>query len=196
MKRRILRKRILRGLTLAFAIAIAIPVTNAAARPMSDSNVVYGAPVQSTAQSQAPIVSEKVAGLQLPVSNAGWYQSLKIRSEALDQQLQASNSNTYHLRKFHVYPTVSPTVSQKIEELGLPSKSEAVASNAGSSRVVSEKTAGLGLPSQPEVVSTPDSGFNWSDAGIGAGATTALLIAMFGGGLMLVRRRHHGTLAH
>jgi hypothetical protein len=177
MKRRILRKRILRGLTLAFAIAIAIPVTNAAARPMSDSNVVYGAPVQSTAQSQAPIVSEKVAGLQL----------------------QTSNSNPYHLRKFHVYPQVSPSVSQKLEELGLPSKSDAVASNASSSRVVSEKTAGLGLPSQPsqpEVVSTPDSGFNWSDAGIGAGATTALLIAMFGGGLLLVRRRHHGTLAH
>jgi hypothetical protein len=174
MKRRILRKRILRGLTLAFAIAIAIPVTNAAARPMSDSNVVYGAPVQSTAQSQAPIVSEKVAGLQL----------------------QTSNSNPYHLRKFHVYPQVSPSVSQKIEELGLPSKSDAVASNASSSRVVSEKTAGLGLPSQPEVVSTPNSGFDWSDAGIGAGATTALLIAMFGGGLLLVRRRHHGMLAH
>jgi hypothetical protein len=176
MKRRILRKRILRGLTLAFAIAIAIPVTNAAARPMSDSNVVYGAPVQSTGLSQAPIVSEKVAGLQLQSSNA--------------------NSNPYHLRKFHVYPQVSPSVSEKLEELGLPSKSDAVASNASSSRVVSEKTAGLGLPSQPEVVSTPDSGFNWSDAGIGAGGTTALLIAMFGGGLLLVRRRHHGTLAH
>ena len=173
MKRRILRKRILRGLTLAFAIGIAIPVTNAAARPMGDNPVVYGggAVVQSRGvQSQAPIVSEKVAGLQLRASS--------------------SNSNPYHLRKFHVYPQVS----QKLEELGLPTAS--TASTANSSPVVSEKTAGLGLPSQPDVVSTPETGFDWNDAGIGAGATTALLIAMFGGGLLLVRRRHHGTLAH
>lgn len=173
MTRRIFRKRILRGLTLAFAIAIAIPVTNAAARPLSDDPVVYGASVQqSQAQSSAPIVSEKVAGLQLPVSNG----------------------NPYHLRKFHVY---SP-VAEKIAEIGLPSQS-AGGSTANSSPIVSEKTAGLGLPSQPDtVVSTPSSGFDWSDAGIGAGATTALLVAMLGGALLFVRRRHghHGTFAH
>src|SRR6266496_4427049 len=44
--------------------------------------------------------------------------------------------------------------------------------------LVSEKTFGLGLPSQsPELVASTGSGFDWNDAGIGAGLMFAVLLA-------------------
>jgi len=60
--------------------------------------------------------------------------------------------------------------------------------------LVSEKTFGLGLPSQsPELVASTGSGFDWNDAGIGAGLMFAVLLALSGAALTL---RRHGPLAH
>ena len=46
-------------------------------------------------------------------------------------------------------------------------------------------------PSQVQVVSNSDSGFNWGDAGIGAGAVFALTMVGLGGALVIGNRRHH-----
>jgi hypothetical protein len=43
--------------------------------------------------------------------------------------------------------------------------------------------------SAPIVTLAPSSGFNWSDAGVGAGAATGVLIALLGGTLLVGRRR-------
>jgi hypothetical protein len=89
--------------------------------------------------------------------------------------------------------THAPIVSEKTAGLLLPAQTKVVVSSAP---IVSEKTAGLQLPSQPEtpIVVATGSGFDWSDAGIGAGAMTGLLLATLAA-TMVVRRRH-GTFAH
>ena len=89
--------------------------------------------------------------------------------------------------------THSVIVSEKTAGLLLPAQTTAPVSSAP---IVSEKTAGLQLPSAPEapVVVATGTGFDWSDAGIGAGAMTALLTAMLGA--TFVVRRRHGTFAH
>jgi hypothetical protein len=66
-----------------------------------------------------------------------------------------------------------------------------------SAPLVSEKTTGLVQPfsntEQPVLIST-DNGFDWSDAGIGAGALFGTMLVGAAGALTL--RRHRGTLAH
>jgi hypothetical protein len=88
----------------------------------------------------------------------------------------------------------STVVSEKTAGLGLSSQSELAVSS--SSPVVSEKAAGFSLPSEPEtvVMVSTGTGFDWGDAGIGAGVVSVSLLAAFG--LALALRRRQGTFAH
>ena len=87
----------------------------------------------------------------------------------------------------------APLVSEKTA--GLYQTSQPTSS---SPVIVSEKTTGLVQPfthsTEPVVVSNNDDGFNWSDAGIGAGALFGTMLLGAAGALTL--RRHRGTLAH
>jgi hypothetical protein len=50
--------------------------------------------------------------------------------------------------------------------------------------------AGFTLPQSPVIrIATPASGFDWGDAGIGAGAALGLMLAATGGTLLLAHRR-------
>jgi hypothetical protein len=82
---------------------------------------------------------------------------------------------------------VQPIVSEKVAGLQPVSPSERP--------LVSEKVAGLRL-SQPEVTlaASTGGGFDWNDAGIGAGVAFAALLAAMVGTMTL--RRHHGQIAH
>lgn len=180
-------QRVLMSLTLTIAFSLAIFVQSTSAKPVS-SKVAQQAilseklgglnvtPAEYRAllirsnslnqkygigESSKPIVSEKIDGLQVPVTTAAENRALAIRSDALDRK--------YGLGP---YQTISP--------------------------VVSEKTDGLGLPPQPEpnVVSASTTGFDWSDAGIGAGAMTMAFLAMLGATLVVRHRHEHGTFAH
>jgi hypothetical protein len=63
--------------------------------------------------------------------------------------------------------------------------------------ISSEKTTGLFQPlSSPQTfaIASPDNGFDWSDAGIGAGVVVGMML--LGAAGVLTVRRHRGTLAH
>ena len=90
-----------------------------------------------------------------------------------------------------VTQSTAPIVSEKTA--GLTQNVQPVSSTP----LVSEKTTGLVQPfthsEQPVLISTRDS-FDWSDAGIGAGALFGTMLIGAAGALTL--RRHRGTLAH
>lgn len=90
-----------------------------------------------------------------------------------------------------VQTSSTPVVSEKTD--GLFQVIQPVSSRP----LVSEKTAGLVQPlstsTQPVLVSTRD-GFDWSDAGIGAGVLFGTML--LGTAAALTLRRHRGTLAH
>ncbi len=114
-----------------------------------------------------------VVGLALPVHAA-------LAKQVDDQMVAAVQTSNQ-----------SPIVSEKTA--GLYQITQPVSSKP----LVSEKTAGLAQPfstsTQPVLVST-NNGFDWSDAGIGAGALFGTMLVGAAGALTL--RRHRGTLAH
>jgi hypothetical protein len=83
----------------------------------------------------------------------------------------------------------APLVSEKTAGLWQPQQQ--------SKPLVSEKTAGLWRTAAPvssvPVLAVPEKGFDWSDAGIGAGVTFGSLL-LASAGAFAVRRR--GVLAH
>jgi hypothetical protein len=87
-------------------------------------------------------------------------------------------------------------VSEKTAGLNLEPQSPLV--GYSDRPIVSEKTAGLQLSSQPELaaVEAPAPGFDWSDAGIGAGFTSLLILAALWTTLMVRRHHQHGAFSH
>jgi hypothetical protein len=91
-----------------------------------------------------------------------------------------------------VQTSSKPIVSEKLAGLSQ------TAQPSSTHVIVSEKTAGLVQPfshsTEPVLVANNDDGFNWSDAGIGAGALFGTML--LGAATALTLRRHRGTLAH
>jgi hypothetical protein len=108
-----------------------------------------------------------------------------------------------------VQTSSSPIVSEKTAGLFQVTQSAPLVSEktaglyqivqpVSSTPLVSEKTTGLVQPfthsQEPVLISTSDNSFDWSDAGIGAGALFGTMLVGAAGALTL--RRHRGTLAH
>jgi hypothetical protein len=155
-------KRTLKALFVAAAFGVAYPI-QAAAMPTIDS----GGKV--VVQKSAPIVSEKVAGLQVPGP---------------------------HARPI-VSQHATPIVSEKTAGLNLSAPQSTPATSVNTP-IVSEKTAGLNLPTQQQPVErvyvSSNPSFDWGDAGIGAGVMFGSLLAAVAAAGMV--RRHHAHLAH
>jgi hypothetical protein len=154
-------KRTFKALLAASVIALGAPVA-AAAMPTDHS----GGPV--VVQRSAPIISEKTAGLNVPV-------------QARQIPVQAQRS--------------APIVSEKAEGFVLSKRETGTLTK---SPIVSEKTAGMNLSTQQQpverVVVSTSTGFDWGDAGIGAAATFASILAAIAAAGMV--RRHQGHFAH
>jgi hypothetical protein len=157
--------RILKTLIVAVAAGILFPVQAAIAKPVGDDALPAGVVVTSKPR---PIVSEKAAGL-------------------------------YQGKQWSVPAGVNMT---QAEYRALMLRSQALNDRYGlgqalpSSRVVSEKTTGLVQPfsSTPtQVVVSTDNGFDWGDAGIGAGVVAGTML--LGAAGVISVRRHRGTLA-
>ena len=104
------------------------------------------------------------------------YHALMVRSEGLNL-------------KYGLGDTQTVPVNQKLEEIGswaVPSEQQ------DSATLVSEKLGGLGLATpQPSLTTT--GGFDWNDAGIGAGIA---LVGLLGVGAVLAVRHQHTPIAH
>jgi hypothetical protein len=161
-----LRTGLRKSLTITFAAcAIAFPAQAIAGGPVSEKTAGLWPP----AETSAPIVSEKLAGLQAAPRSA------PIVSEKLAGLQQAA-------------PRPALLVSEKLAGLQQAAPRPAL--------LVSEKLAGLlpELPASEPVVSTSGRGFDWSDAGIGAAITFASMLSAAAATLTIRRRR--SSFAH
>jgi hypothetical protein len=166
MKQR--RKRILKGLALAFATAVVVvPTAGARVHPYvaSSSN--------STGYSPQAL------------------RALELRSEGMNQ-------------RYVQFATTRPDDRAGIRG----SSSEAIIPDAFSREVTksaSESTAikhaddragirGPGFVPTPVLVSAPSNGFDWGDAGIGAGTVLASALVLLGS-VAMTRRNRHGEVA-
>jgi hypothetical protein len=120
-------------------------------------------------------------------------------SAAASVMIQASDFGTAQSSKAIVsektaglYPVTQPLVSEKLGGVLPQTQSETT--------LVSEKVAGLDLrPTEVTPVATTGGGFDWNDAGIGAGITFASLLAATAGVFALHRHRgpgHRSQVAH
>jgi hypothetical protein len=161
-------RRILIALPVALAIGLAFSVQSAMAIKVGDPGF---AAVQTSSK---PIVSEKLTGL-FPATHAS------------AQLIVPGGVN--------MTPAQYRTLALRSE--GLDRLYGSVNTVSSSRPVASEISTGLRQPSshiEPVLVSNNDDGFNWSDAGIGAGALFGTMLLGAAGALTL--RRHRGTLAH
>ena len=142
MYKRILRKRILKGTVIALALFAVIPVTNAAARPLTDG--VNTRPVGLHQTPIGPTAAERRADI--------------LRGQGMNQ-------------KYQVGPTAAELQAMNARGNGMNKKYH------------------LGQYAQ-----TGGSDINWQNSGIGAGLFVALLLGT--AGVLVVRNRRHGTLAH
>jgi hypothetical protein len=140
-------QRVFMSVILTVVFSLAIFVQGTAAKPVS-SQVVQ----------QSPIVSEKLAGVNIGVESQkpasmtkAEYRALVIRGEALNKKYSAEQSST-------------PIVSEKIGGLQLPTSSTTTQ------------------------VASSGNEFDWSDAGIGAGFVFGTMILGAGLVLTLRRR--------
>ena len=137
------------------------------------------------------LIGMVVAGLLLSTSLAlakptgmtnAEFQALITRSQAMNQKY-GQYEYAHHVVPSQVGPS---DVNQKLEEIGawaVPS------TQATTTPIASEKLAGLDLQPASTVTSTSD-GFDWNDAGIGAGLA---LVGLLGVGAVLTVRRHGDT---
>jgi hypothetical protein len=73
---------------------------------------------------------------------------------------------------------------------GVPSSAPALI-DARSPDSIDRAAGGVRPTAAVEIVPAgPSSGFDWGDAGIGAGSVAALVLLALGGGLMVMHRRH------
>jgi hypothetical protein len=178
-------QRVLTSLTITVAFSLAIFVQATSAKPIS-----------SQVLQQHPLVSEKVAGLNLGVHSAkpvnmpeGAYRALIIRSEALDQKygVGAVNSAKPVNMSEGAYRTLAIRSKALDQKYG-------VGAVQSSKPLVSEKIGGLQLqPSSTQAEVVAGNGFDWSDAGIGAAFVFGTML--LGAGLLLTVRRHDFPVA-
>jgi hypothetical protein len=103
-------KRTLKTLLAASVVALAIPVQAAVGMPMSDSS---GAAV---VHRSSPVVSEKVAGLNIPVQ-------VQRTAPIVSEKAQGFTLST---RETGAALTKSPIVSEKVAGLNLPTQQQPV----------------------------------------------------------------------
>jgi hypothetical protein len=104
-------------------------------------------------------------------SDASYYRALALRSQGLNQLYRANPYASYYR--------------------ALQLRSEGLNQLARATVISPDDRAGVrgpGTSPTPIVVSAPSTGFDWGDAGIGAGSAL-LAIALLGGGLAVVARR-------
>jgi hypothetical protein len=210
------RKNFLRALILGFAVT-AIVASAAQARV---SNYNQSAQSARDALNQTyPPQALKALALRSEAMNERYqlqaYQStpyiraLELRSQAMNQRYQTSGVEirTESLNKLSqleairpddragirgVEPTVSGPVSSDYREIMRHIRADEVGSSSVSTRP--DDKAGLrgpGIVETPQVVSASSNGFDWQDAGIGAGTAMGLALVLMSG-FAVSRRRHSG----
>jgi hypothetical protein len=136
------------------------------------------------------LIGMVVAGLLLTTSTA-WSKPTGMSSSQFQALIDRNAVNLPYGQYEYPQQTVSTLkvtpvdVNQKLEEIGawaVPSKP-----------LVSEKLAGLDLQTPQANVSSTSQGFDWNDAGIGAGLA---LVGVLGIGAVLTVRHQHTPIAH
>jgi len=181
MYKRILRKRILKGLTIALALFAVIPVMNAAAKPVSLVNKVDRS---SQAQQADPwfqtlVANQKYQNQYRPTGPE--LQAMIARGEGMNKK--------YNLGQY-AFGVTGPELQAMIARgEGMNKKY-----NLGQYKVSTEISTGLQGPSQPQTVASTGSDFEWGNAGIGAGIAAVLIAGT--AAALAVRSRRHGGFAH
>jgi hypothetical protein len=185
------RKNFLRALILGFATA-AVVASGAQAR------VSY---YNSSAQQARSALNQSYPPQAL--------KALALRSEAMNQQYQSSGTEirTESLNKLGqleavrpddragirgVEPTVLGPVSSDFQEIQRHIRADEVGSSSLSTRP--DDKAGIhgpGIVQTPEVVTASGNGFDWQDAGIGAGTAMGIALVLMSG-FVIARRRQSG----
>jgi hypothetical protein len=185
------RKNFLRALILGFATA-AVVASGAQAR------VSY---YNSSAQQARSALNQSYPPQAL--------KALALRSEAMNQQYQSSGTEirTESLNKLGqleavrpddragirgVEPTVLGPVSSDFQEIQRHIRADEVGSSSPSTRP--DDKAGIhgpGIVQTPEVVTASGNGFDWQDAGIGAGTAMGIALVLMSG-FVIARRRQSG----
>jgi hypothetical protein len=185
------RKNFLRALILGFATA-AVVASGAQAR------VSY---YNSSAQQARSALNQSYPPQAL--------KALALRSEAMNQQYQSSGTEirTESLNKLGqleavrpddragirgVEPTVLGPVSSDFQEIQRHIRADEVGSSSLSTRP--DDKAGIhgpGIVQTPEVVTASGNGFDWKDAGIGAGTAMGIALVLMSG-FVIARRRQSG----
>ncbi len=127
-----------------------------------------------TAQARHADSERAVPAVTGTASDAGYYRALALRSQGLNQLYRANPYASYYR--------------------ALQLRSEGLNQLARATVISPDDRAGVrgpGTSPTPIVVSAPSTGFDWGDAGIGAGSAL-LAIALLGGGLAIVARRTTG----
>ena len=127
--------------------------------------------VVPTAQARHADSERAVPAVTGTTSDAGYYRALALRSQGLNQLYRANPYASYYR--------------------ALQLRSESLNQLARATVISPDDRAGVrgpGTSPTPIVVSAPSTGFDWGDAGIGAGSAL-LAIALLGGGLAVVARR-------
>jgi hypothetical protein len=163
--------RILKSLTLALVLG-GIFAASASAMQIAEPSIYSARISKPSAAPVAPIVSEKVAGLQA--------QSTRYHRAIVSEKVAGLQAAV-------------PTAVFSDRGVLTAQDSGLVPTLAVSDRgVLTAKDAGLQSQS-PQVLASSGDGFNWGDASIGAGVTfTALLLLT---GVALTGRRHR-PIAH
>jgi hypothetical protein len=172
MYKRILRKRIVKGLVISLALFAVIPISNAAAKPVS--------------------LGQPDPWFQTLVANRTYQRNqFGVTGQELRAMIDRGNgmNKKYGLGQYAFGPTQQELAAMTARGTALNQKY-----HLGDFAVNSEITTGLGTTEPQSPVASSGSDFEWSNAGIGIGVA-ALLVAGTAGALV-VRSRQHGSLAH
>jgi hypothetical protein len=173
------RKKSLKSLTLAFAVAVVAAPTAAAYHYVSPYNT-------SAQQSRAGINQVGSTGYSPQALRA-----LELRSEGMNQrytQVAQSRPDDRAGVRGPIGQTVIPDAfSREVTKVS----SESAAISHADDRA---GTRGPGFVRTPVLVSAPTGGFDWSDAGIGAGTALASALILLGS-VALTRRNRQSTVA-
>ena len=160
------RKNFLRALVLGFATA-AIVATGAQAKPGSSNQSAQTGP-------------------------DAYLKALTLRSEAMNQQYQASSVRPDD--RAGIRGAEPLAVGSDLSEIQRHVRADEIGSSSFSTRP--DDKAGIhgpGIVQTPEVVTVNGDGFDWKDAGIGAG--TALGVALVLMSAFLISKRRQSGLA-
>ena len=170
MYKRILRKRILKGLVVSLALFAVIPMTNAAAKPVS-----VGQP--------DPWFQTLLANQRYQESQVG---PTKQELAAMNARGEGLNKK-YNLGQYAFGPTKQELAAMNARGVGMNKLY-----NLGQFAVTPEITDGINSPNETPAASGSD--FQWDTTGLGVGIAALLIVTA--GTALVVRNRHQGTLAH